>query len=77
MFCKDASPSNNTDNGNNIRNTSPNADALGASMDGNSGESYIWNYFPMGVDVIFSGRTHTVKKMVLNTNIPGHPDFNR
>ena len=30
----------------------------------------------MGLDVLFDGQTHKVKKFVLRTNVPGHPDFN-
>ena len=29
-----------------------------------------------GLDVLFDGQTHKVKKFVLRTNVPGHPDFN-
>ena len=29
-----------------------------------------------GVDILFCGRTHRVKKFVLRTNVPGHPLFN-
>ena len=28
-----------------------------------------------GLDILFSGRTHRVRKFVLHTNVPGHPDF--
>ena len=29
-----------------------------------------------GLDILFDGQTHKVKKFVLHTNVPGHPDFN-
>ena len=32
---------------------------------------YLYNYFNHGVDVVFDGRAHVVKKLVLHTNIPG------
>ena len=28
------------------------------------------------MDILFDGRTHKVRKFVLRTNVPGHPDFN-
>ena len=28
-----------------------------------------------GLDILFSGATHRVRKFVLHTNAPGHPDF--
>jgi hypothetical protein len=29
-----------------------------------------------GLDILFNGKTHRVRKFVLHTNVPGHPDFN-
>lgn len=29
-----------------------------------------------GLDILFHGNTHRVRKFVLHTNVPGHPDFN-
>ena len=29
-----------------------------------------------GLDILFNGHTHKVRKFVLRTNVPGHPDFN-
>ncbi|GBG83063.1 hypothetical protein CBR_g36680 [Chara braunii] len=37
---------------------------------------YFFNYFTRGVDILFDGRTHRIKKFVLHSNYPGHPDFN-
>ncbi|XP_045192190.1 phagosome assembly factor 1-like [Mercenaria mercenaria] len=37
---------------------------------------YFYNYFTMGVDILFDANTHQVKKFVLHTNYPGHYNFN-
>ncbi|KAK3779777.1 hypothetical protein RRG08_035915 [Elysia crispata] len=37
---------------------------------------YFFNYFTMGVDILFDAVTHTVKKFVLHTNYPGEYNFN-
>ncbi|KAL8098074.1 PHAF1 protein At3g51130-like [Apium graveolens] len=37
---------------------------------------YFYNYFTCGVDILFDGQTHKIKKFVLHTNYPGHADFN-
>eukprot|EP00842_Homolaphlyctis_polyrhiza_P006757 jgi/Hompol1/7082/HPOL_002435-RA len=37
---------------------------------------YIWNYFSMGIDIIFDGINHRVVKFVLHNNILDHPDAN-
>lgn len=36
---------------------------------------YFYNYFNLGVDLLFDGKTHQVKKFILHTNYPGHYDF--
>lgn len=36
---------------------------------------YFYNYFSLGVDLLFCGRTHQVKKFILHTNYPNHYDF--
>ncbi|KZT20389.1 UPF0183-domain-containing protein [Neolentinus lepideus HHB14362 ss-1] len=38
---------------------------------------YFYNYFQHGIDVLISGDTHTCKKIVMHTNIPGTPLFQR
>eukprot|EP00729_Bicosta_minor_P011177 gene11177-31503_t len=38
---------------------------------------YFYNYFALGVDVLFNGQTHTSAKYVLHANQPGHYDFDR
>uniref|UniRef100_A0A3B4CI51 Uncharacterized protein n=1 Tax=Pygocentrus nattereri TaxID=42514 RepID=A0A3B4CI51_PYGNA len=37
---------------------------------------YFFNYFTLGVDILFDSVTHLVKKFVLHTNYPGHYNFN-
>lgn len=37
---------------------------------------YFYNFFARGVDILFDGQTHRIKKFVLHTNFPGHTDFN-
>ncbi|ENN82055.1 hypothetical protein D910_04829 [Dendroctonus ponderosae] len=37
---------------------------------------YFFNYFTLGLDVLFDARTHLAKKFVLHTNYPGHYNFN-
>ncbi|ERN10848.1 UPF0183 protein At3g51130 [Amborella trichopoda] len=37
---------------------------------------YFYNYFTRGLDVLFDGQSHKIKKFVLHTNFPGHVDFN-
>ncbi|KAJ0968443.1 hypothetical protein J5N97_025360 [Dioscorea zingiberensis] len=37
---------------------------------------YFYNYFSRGLDILFDGQTHKIKKFVLHTNYPGHSDFN-
>ncbi|KAF5333094.1 hypothetical protein D9611_002433 [Ephemerocybe angulata] len=38
---------------------------------------YFYNYFQHGIDFLISDTTHIVKKVVLHTNIPGAPLFQR
>ncbi|XP_063629478.1 PHAF1 protein CG7083 [Cydia splendana] len=37
---------------------------------------YFFNYFTLGLDILFDASTHQVKKFVLHTNYPGHYNFN-
>uniref|UniRef100_A0A8P4K133 Phagosome assembly factor 1 n=1 Tax=Dicentrarchus labrax TaxID=13489 RepID=A0A8P4K133_DICLA len=37
---------------------------------------YFFNYFTLGVDILFDSTSHLVKKFVLHTNFPGHYNFN-
>ncbi|KAF9366590.1 hypothetical protein BGX34_000610 [Mortierella sp. NVP85] len=38
-------------------------------------KDYFYNYFHLGIDVLFNGSSHRCKKIVMHTNIPGHFDF--
>uniref|UniRef100_A0A182P764 Uncharacterized protein n=1 Tax=Anopheles epiroticus TaxID=199890 RepID=A0A182P764_9DIPT len=37
---------------------------------------YFFNYFTLGIDVLFDARTHKTKKIIMHTNYPGHYNFN-
>lgn len=37
---------------------------------------FFYNYFTLGVDILFDAKTQKVKKFVLHTNFPGHYNFN-
>jgi len=39
--------------------------------------SYFYNYFQHGIDFLISDHTHLVKKIILHTNVPGTPLFQR
>jgi len=41
------------------------------------GLDYFFNYFDLGIDILFDGVTNVVKKFILHTNFPSHYDFNR
>lgn len=38
---------------------------------------YFFNYFDLGVDILFDGSLHVAKKFILWTNLPSQPDFVR
>lgn len=38
---------------------------------------YFYNYFQHGIDLFISSSTHVVRKIVLHTNVPGSPLFQR
>ncbi|KAF8897631.1 hypothetical protein BD779DRAFT_1465771 [Infundibulicybe gibba] len=38
---------------------------------------YFYNYFQHGLDFLLSGSSHIVKKIIVHTNIPGSPLFQR
>ncbi|KAF8607709.1 hypothetical protein BDV93DRAFT_519726 [Ceratobasidium sp. AG-I] len=40
-------------------------------------ESYFYNYFQHGLDFLISGKTHRVRKIIIHTNVPGSPLFQR
>ncbi|XP_047001854.1 PHAF1 protein CG7083 [Schistocerca americana] len=37
---------------------------------------FFYNYFTLGIDILFDAKTQKVKKFVLHTNFPGHYNFN-
>lgn len=37
---------------------------------------FFYNYFTLGIDVLFDARTHRCRKIILHTNYPGHYNFN-
>uniref|UniRef100_A0A182JNQ4 Uncharacterized protein n=1 Tax=Anopheles christyi TaxID=43041 RepID=A0A182JNQ4_9DIPT len=37
---------------------------------------FFYNYFTLGIDVLFDARTHKTKKILMHTNYPGHYNFN-
>uniref|UniRef100_A0A182VXT1 Uncharacterized protein n=1 Tax=Anopheles minimus TaxID=112268 RepID=A0A182VXT1_9DIPT len=37
---------------------------------------FFFNYFTLGIDVLFDARTHKTKKIIMHTNFPGHYNFN-
>lgn len=37
---------------------------------------YFFNYFTLGIDILFDAVTQRVKKFILHTNYPGHYNFN-
>ncbi|KAI0268387.1 UPF0183-domain-containing protein [Gloeopeniophorella convolvens] len=39
--------------------------------------SYFYNYFQHGIDFLISDNTHIVKKIILHSNVPGTPLFQR
>ncbi|EJD48625.1 UPF0183-domain-containing protein [Auricularia subglabra TFB-10046 SS5] len=46
------------------------------SPDDETGD-YFYNYMQHGIDFLISGKTHIVKKIVLHSNVPGSPMFQR
>ncbi|KAI6134941.1 hypothetical protein EV401DRAFT_867718 [Pisolithus croceorrhizus] len=38
---------------------------------------YFYNYFHHGIDFLISGQTHRVRKIILHSNVPGSPLFQR
>lgn len=51
---------------------SPNAHKLVTSRS----SDYFFNYYSLGLDILFDARTHSVTKFILHTNYPGHYNFN-
>lgn len=42
----------------------------------NRRSDFFFNYFTLGLDVLFDARTQKTKKFILHTNFPGHYNFN-
>ncbi|KAJ6230639.1 hypothetical protein M0813_06631 [Anaeramoeba flamelloides] len=38
---------------------------------------YFFNYFHLGIDIMFDGEEHSVKKIILHTNYPSSIDYNQ
>ena len=50
--------------------------AQGVGSGASAVPDYFYGYPTRGLDLLFCGASHRLKKVVLHTNIPGHPDFN-
>jgi hypothetical protein len=37
---------------------------------------YFYNYFDIGLDILFDASAHCIKKFIVHTNFPTHPNFN-
>jgi len=37
---------------------------------------FFFNYFTLGLDILFDARTQRCNKIILHTNYPGHYNFN-
>lgn len=42
----------------------------------NRRSDFFFNYFTLGLDILFDARTQKAKKLILHTNYPGHYNFN-
>jgi len=47
------------------------------SYEGLGCADYFYNYFSIGLDILFDIHTHVVKKLILHTNFPTHYEFNQ
>ncbi|KYQ92158.1 UPF0183 family protein [Tieghemostelium lacteum] len=46
------------------------------STEGSFVQDYFYNYFHLGIDILFDIKTNTVKKFIFHTNFPTHYEFN-
>ncbi|GAV98916.1 UPF0183-domain-containing protein [Lentinula edodes] len=46
-----------------------------SSLQDESDTGYFYNYFQHGIDFYISGKNHVVKKIILQSNVPGSPLF--
>ncbi|KAI9001067.1 UPF0183-domain-containing protein [Trametes punicea] len=51
--------------------------ARSSQTEGDSDGDYFYNYQQHGIDFLISGNTHIVKKIVMHSNVPGTPLFQR
>ncbi|KAJ3315960.1 hypothetical protein HDV04_000168 [Boothiomyces sp. JEL0838] len=42
-----------------------------------SSDDYFWNYFSLGIDLVFDGALHVLKKIIFHSNYMGHYMMNR
>jgi len=47
------------------------------TISGTGCADYFYNYFDLGIDILFDAQKHRIRKFVLHTNFPGHIDFNQ
>jgi len=48
-----------------------------SSYEGLFCSDYFYNFFALGVDILFDIQTHLIKKFILHTNFPSHYEFNQ
>ncbi|KAJ8473926.1 hypothetical protein ONZ51_g7551 [Trametes cubensis] len=51
--------------------------ARGSQPEADADSDYFYNYQQHGIDFLISGSTHVVKKIILHSNVPGTPLFQR
>ncbi|KAF9055457.1 hypothetical protein BDZ89DRAFT_1088063 [Hymenopellis radicata] len=51
--------------------------SIHANDQANNDTGYFYNYFQHGIDFLISSSDHVVRKIILHTNIPGSPLFQR
>lgn len=44
-------------------------------LDQSNSSDYFYNYFTLGLDILFDATSHKVKKIIIHTNFPGHYNF--
>ena len=69
----------NHNNANNIELKRNDSDANNtvANTINSCNNDYFFNYIDLGLDILFDGKNHSVKKFILHCNQIGHFDFNR
>ncbi|EGC28642.1 hypothetical protein DICPUDRAFT_159906 [Dictyostelium purpureum] len=46
------------------------------SVEGSIAQDYFYNYFYLGIDILFDIKKNVIKKFILHTNFPTHYEFN-